>query len=283
MVAIRRFGPVTQIRMARGLAGRPLYWVCAFLVDGLLIDTGCVHTAAELVAALRGARVAQVLNTHHHEDHVGGNAAVSAHLDLPIRIHPLGLERLRRPDRGLPLYRRVVWGTPAPFDAEPLGDTVATERYTFRVVHSPGHSADQIVLFEERMGWLFGADIYLGARVKYLRRDERLGESLVSLRRIAALPIGTLFCSLSGTIADGRSALAAKLAYWEEVCQRVEALRAAGRTPGQVRRAVLGTEGLLRWVSGGDFAKQHLVSEALRLIAGDAGGPAAGGSGRETA
>ncbi|MDR7520856.1 MAG: MBL fold metallo-hydrolase [Armatimonadota bacterium] len=265
MIRVRTYGPVTQFRMARVAFGRPLYWVCAFHVDGLVIDTGCAHTAAEFAAALDGYAVRQVVNTHHHEDHVGGNAAVGARAGLRARIHPLGIERLRHPDPHLPIYRRVVWGTPPPCDPEPLGGELTTDRYAFRVIHAPGHSPDQVVLFEERTGWLFAADLYLGERVKYLRRDEHLGESLASLRHVAALPVRRLFCSLGAVIDDGQRALAAKLAYWEGLCARVWQLAAAGRSPSQIRREVLGREGLLRWVSGGDFAKQHLVNEALRL------------------
>ncbi|MDR7484155.1 MAG: MBL fold metallo-hydrolase [Armatimonadota bacterium] len=268
MVRIRSFGPVTQFRMARAALGQPLYWVCAFHVDGLLIDTGCAHTTEEFAAALDGDAVRQVVNTHHHEDHVGGNAALAARAGLRARIHPLGIERLRHPDPHLSLYRRVVWGTPPPCDPEPLGEEISTDRYTFRVIHAPGHSPDQVVLFEERAGWLFGADLYLGERVKYLRRDERLGESLASLRRVAALPVRRPFCSFGAVIDDGQRALAAKLAYWEGLCARVWELAAAGRSPAQIRRQVLGREGLLRWVTGGDFAKQHLVTEALRLAGG---------------
>ncbi len=263
MIRIRAYGPVTQIRMARAVAGRPLYWTCAYHVDGLLIDTGCRRTAGELVAALAGYEVTQVVNTHHHEDHVGGNAAVEARFGIRARIHPLGTERLRYPGTELPLYRWFVWGRPTPYDPAPLGERVATGRYAFRVIHAPGHSDDQVVLFEERTGWLFGADAYLGQRVMYLRRDERLHESLESLRRIAALPISRLFCGLGAVCDDGPAALRGKIAFWEEICQRAGELHAAGRSAGEIRRALLGAEGFLNWVSAGDFAKQHLVNQAL--------------------
>jgi len=274
VILIRRYGPVTQIRMARALARRPLYWTCAYHVDGLLIDTGCVHTAGELAAALDGSGLTQLVNTHHHEDHVGGNAAIGARFGVQAHIHPLGIERLRHPDAHLPLYRRVVWGRPAPYDPLPLGDSVATDRYSFHVLHAPGHSTDQVVLFEEREGWLFSADLFLGERVKYLRRDERLGDSLESLRRVAALPVTRLFCGLGAVMDDGRGALRGKLAYWEEVCQRVVGLRAAGMSAAEIRRSILGAEGFMRWISSGDFCKQYLVDQVLSIGArGSSQGP----------
>jgi hypothetical protein len=47
------YGPITRIHLARTFLGRPLYTVEAYLVDGLLIDTGCPATASELVAWCR--------------------------------------------------------------------------------------------------------------------------------------------------------------------------------------------------------------------------------------
>lgn len=38
-------GPITRLHMAWTFLGRPLYTVEAYLVDGLLIDTGCPGTA----------------------------------------------------------------------------------------------------------------------------------------------------------------------------------------------------------------------------------------------
>ncbi len=49
MLQINHFGPVTQIKIGRELEGRVLYWTAAYLVDGLLIDTGCPHTPERLV------------------------------------------------------------------------------------------------------------------------------------------------------------------------------------------------------------------------------------------
>lgn len=49
MIEIGAFEEITQIRMSREIGGKPVYWVAAYLVDGLLIDTGCSYTARELV------------------------------------------------------------------------------------------------------------------------------------------------------------------------------------------------------------------------------------------
>ena len=44
MIETASFEEVTQIRMSREIGGKPVYWVAAYLVDGLIIDTGCSYT-----------------------------------------------------------------------------------------------------------------------------------------------------------------------------------------------------------------------------------------------
>ncbi|MHA1362383.1 MAG: hypothetical protein ACTSP1_07580 [Candidatus Freyarchaeota archaeon] len=59
MIEVNCFGEVTQIKMSREVDGRPVYWTSAFLVDGLLIDTGPTLTAEELVEFLEGRKSAR--------------------------------------------------------------------------------------------------------------------------------------------------------------------------------------------------------------------------------
>ena len=73
MLRLTPFGDITRFDLARTLAGRGRYWTTAYLVDGLLVDTGCAHSALELAAALADSRVDRIVNTHTHEDHIGAN------------------------------------------------------------------------------------------------------------------------------------------------------------------------------------------------------------------
>ncbi len=67
---------VTRFDLARTLFGRGRYWTTAYLVDGMLVDTGCADTAEEIVQALAGTPLVRIVNTHSHEDHISANAAL---------------------------------------------------------------------------------------------------------------------------------------------------------------------------------------------------------------
>jgi glyoxylase-like metal-dependent hydrolase (beta-lactamase superfamily II) len=119
VLKVNRYGGIAQLMMGREMDGSVLYWTAAYLVDGLLIDTGCAYTADELGRFLGEQEVEQVVNTHHHEDHVGANSFIQQQLGLEIYAHPLAIPLL---NRRLPLreYQEMVWGYPEPAAAQPL-------------------------------------------------------------------------------------------------------------------------------------------------------------------
>jgi glyoxylase-like metal-dependent hydrolase (beta-lactamase superfamily II) len=73
MLKATQVGDVTEIKMGRSLDGETaLYWVSAYLIDDILIDSGCDYSKNELAEFLQDKRVSVIVNTHHHEDHIGG-------------------------------------------------------------------------------------------------------------------------------------------------------------------------------------------------------------------
>jgi len=262
MLETRTAGPITRLYLARTAFGRPLYTVNAYLVDGLLIDAGCPATASELVAWCRGRNVRRVVNTHHHEDHAGGDRALQRVLGLPVAAPAKAVPLLAHPRR-LHLYRRIVWGQPRGVAVEPLGERVETARYCFQVIPTPGHSPDHVCLFEREQGWLFGGDLFVHERVRYLRSDEDVGEILKSLRLALALRPRLLICSHAGFVEDACGAIARKIAYWEDLAERARALRRQGFSLPEVTGRLLGPEDLMTRLSRGHFAKANLVRALL--------------------
>ncbi|OYV95731.1 MAG: hypothetical protein B7Z68_06820 [Acidobacteria bacterium 21-70-11] len=174
VVIATRFGDITRFDLARAVLGRGRYWTTAYLVDGLMVDSGCRHSAPELARLLEGETVTHLVNTHAHEDHIGGNEAVlRLNPKVEIIAHPLALRVLRDPRREQPLhpYRHVMWGMPRPSDAHAAadGEVIETAHHRFQVVFTPGHSDDHLCLFEPGTGWAFTGDLFVGGRDRALR------------------------------------------------------------------------------------------------------------------
>ena len=255
-------GPITRIHLARTFLGRQLYTVQAYLVDGLLVDTGCPATASELVAWCRERDVRQVVNTHHHEDHSGGNWALQKALGLPIAAPPQAVHILAGFPR-LEFYRRVVWGQPGNVAVEPLGNVVETDRYRFEVISTPGHCPDHVCLFEREQGWLLSGDLFIHERVRYLRSDEDVSCTLRSLRLALALQPRLLVCSHAGLVKDACGSLARKIAFWEDLAERGKELRQQGLSARAVTDRLLGPEDVMTRLSRGHFSKMNLMRALL--------------------
>jgi glyoxylase-like metal-dependent hydrolase (beta-lactamase superfamily II) len=255
---------VIRFRMARELLGKPFYFTAAYWVDGLLVDSGCAHTARQLLSALKGWRVDQVVNTHSHEDHIGANAKVQETFHCPILAHPEALPVLQNPKlQPLQLYRRFFWGWPKPSEGEPVGESVETEHYRFRVIHTPGHSPDHVCLFEPDQGWLFSGDAYIGGQDRALREGYDIYGIIASLKKLAELPVQTIFSGSGSVRTNGVQQLQEKIAYLEDLGKRIRALRAEGLSARRIHRRVLGRELPISYFTLGHFSGLRLIQSYL--------------------
>jgi glyoxylase-like metal-dependent hydrolase (beta-lactamase superfamily II) len=270
MLKITSYGEVTRFDLARTLAGRGRYWTTAYLVDGMLVDTGCAHSAPELVRALAGATPERIVNTHTHEDHIGANGRLQrGPAGLEILVHPLALPVLADPRRAQPLhpYRRVLWGWPEPSQGQavPDGAIIETAHHSFQVIYTPGHSPDHLCLYEPRQGWLFTGDLFVGGQERALRAGYAIWQIIASLRRMADLPATRLFPGSARVRDNPAEALAAKIAYLETLGERVIELHRQGRGVSDIVRAVCGGPMLIELITLGHFTRRHLVLSYLGL------------------
>ncbi len=257
-------GGTVTLRLARDLRLVPQYHTAAFWIDGLLVDTGCAHTAGQLLAAILDWPVEQVVNTHSHEDHIGANTDVQSRFHCPIRAHSAALPILANP-RLQPLqpYRRLYWGWPKPCRAEAVGEYVETRHHRFQVIPTPGHSPDSISLFEPEQGWLFTGDAYVGGRDRALRDGYDIYGIIASLKRLAELPVRAVFSGSGSVRTNGAEPLRDKAAYLEEMGTRIRALHDQGLSPRQIRRRLLGPEMSLAYLTLGHFSGMRLVQAYL--------------------
>ena len=255
---------VTRYDLARALAGKGRYWTTAYLVDGLLLDSGCAHTALEFVHSLGGRPLTHLFNTHTHEDHIGANGPLQRlHPDLRILAHPLALPVLAEPRRRQPLhpYRRLFWGWPEPSIAQAVsdGELIATHSHQFQVIYTPGHSPDHACLYEPQRGWLFTGDLFVGGRDRALRLGYDIWEIIASLKRVASLPLTRMFHGSARVPENPRAALLQKIAYLEELGGRVMDLHRHGWSVPAIVREVCGKTMWVEWITLGNFSRRRLV------------------------
>ncbi len=251
--------------MCRTLLGRPLRRSCAFLVDGLLIETGSPAGAPELLAALRGSPVDKAAVSHLHEDHAGGIAALAA-AGVPVLAPPEALDYLAAPPR-LPFYRRLAFGPQQPAQANGLGEALETGLYRFRVLPTPGHTPDHRVFFEPAQGWLFSGDLFVSERLHYLYRKEDLGVLLSSLDQVLCLDFDAIFCTHRGYVPQGKKRLAAKRHNLLLLLSEALRLQRKGLSPSQITSRLLGPPGFASIISLGEFSKGNLTRALLALAA----------------
>lgn len=264
MIKTESFGEIVQVMMGRELDGSVLYWTTAYLIDGLLIDSGCAHTAEELIHFLEGEEVEQVVNTHHHEDHIGANSLLQSRRDLPIYAHSLAVPLI---NSRLPLreYQEMVWGYPEPSVVQPLPKKLKTDRYLFEIIETPGHSADHISLFERENGWCFTGDLFVSEDLKMLRADEDIDGITASLEKLLALGTEdlTLFTSLGRVFTGGRKAITAFLDHIHHLRNRVVGLAGENLAAPEIRDRIFGRETQLAPLTGGHFSRLNLVEQLM--------------------
>jgi glyoxylase-like metal-dependent hydrolase (beta-lactamase superfamily II) len=257
-------GEVIRLRVANKVIGQPAYFTAAYWVDGLLIDTGCAHTSRQLSEAVKDWHIAQVVNTHSHEDHIGANAAVAAMSGCKILAHPLALPILANPKlQPLQPYRRLFWGWPQPSQGEAIGKVVRTEHHCFQVIPTPGHSPDHICLFEPEQGWLFTGDSYIGGRDQALRQGYDIQGIIASLSRMAELPVQSIYSGSGSVRSAGVEPLLEKIAYLQELGAQVQALHEQGLSARQIRRRLLGPNMPITYITLGHFSAMHLIRSYL--------------------
>lgn len=258
MLQTSQYKQVLQFRMGHPVQGQVLYWCAAYLVHGLLIDTGCAHTAAELLTALRPAPPRLVVNTHYHEDHIGANALLASELGLELLAPAASLPRLAQ-GYSLPPYRQMVWGLPQPSQAKALGPEVVCQGQRFQVIDTPGHTEDHVVFWLDQAGWAFSGDLFISTQPRPCRREDRPAQTLESLKRLAGLEPGVLFTGLGQIVEPAGPALAQAIEALEEVKLRVADLGRQGLEPEQMVTAIFGRESHLTEQTDGYISYLNLI------------------------
>jgi glyoxylase-like metal-dependent hydrolase (beta-lactamase superfamily II) len=145
--------------------------ICAWLVDGVLVDPGPQSTERTLLAALDGEPPRALLLTHIHFDHAGATGSLLRRWpDLPVYVHERGAPHLVNPERLVASAGRLyggdeglrrLWGEVVPVPEGNLRVLSGGERDVegaFRVAYTPGHASHHVSYLHEPSGWAFVGD-----------------------------------------------------------------------------------------------------------------------------
>src|SRR5262249_31160105 len=129
-----------------------------------VVDTGYGAHAAQTVAliehALGGKPLGELVNTHCHSDHMGGNAAVQMRFRCRTRI-PQGEAPLidRWDDRELILSAADQRAERFTYDATfRSGDSLRMGEYDWRVLAAPGHDLHAAMFYSPETRILISGD-----------------------------------------------------------------------------------------------------------------------------
>jgi glyoxylase-like metal-dependent hydrolase (beta-lactamase superfamily II) len=161
-----------------------------YLIDAGMSDEVCwnalIHTLE--VNHLSLSDLTGIILTHHHIDHMGLVDRIVTDNQMPVFVHPEAIPRLkrepvfleRRADFFETLYKEMGCGEAGEQQARyvreaigknkdntlkvcltPIEEGIMT-KIQLNVIETPGHAPDQIALYDEKRGWLFGGDLLIG-------------------------------------------------------------------------------------------------------------------------
>jgi glyoxylase-like metal-dependent hydrolase (beta-lactamase superfamily II) len=147
--------------------------ICAYEVDGAIVDPGPASTVDTLIDRLGPVEPRALMLTHIHLDHAGATGVLCRRYPkLKVYVHELGAPHLVDPSKLLKSAGRLygadmweLWGEVAPVPEERIttlsgGETVEG----FRVAYTPGHASHHVSYLYEESGDAYVGDV-AGVRI----------------------------------------------------------------------------------------------------------------------
>jgi ribonuclease/clavin/mitogillin len=133
-----------------------------------------------------GRRLAAVVLTHHHRDHVGAAHVCAERYRVPIWAHALTAEVLKS--------KLIISRELQDADRLELGQAPDGHSWFLETLHTPGHAAGHLAFYEPHYRLLFAGDmVSTQSSILIVPPDGDLATYLTSLQRLRALDCRLLF------------------------------------------------------------------------------------------
>lgn len=164
--------------------------------SGLGLSFGGQKKSTEILEdAITSKNITQILLTHGHIDHVGGIMALQPKLHLDVIASEIEAQHLKSGDSS---YIEPFMGSQcSPLDISQEvaeGDVFHIGKFSFDVLHTPGHTHGSISLWDGRNKILISGDTVF-PQGSFGRTDLRTGSSeqmVASLERLSDLDVHVL-------------------------------------------------------------------------------------------
>jgi len=186
--------------------------------EPILIDTGYIthfeETERQLIKlGVDPSQVRLIVCTHTHWDHIGGNRIIQDRSGCEIAQHSIG-KYFEDTHNDWATWSKYFDQKAEFFDCTcPLedGDVVDIGPYAFRVIYTPGHASDGIVLYNEKNRVLISSDtlweqdmVVLNIRIEGSTAPHRL---LESLEKVESLEVKMVYPGHGSPFKDFRGAI----------------------------------------------------------------------------
>jgi len=263
------YGDIKGVRVGGSIFGSPLMTVIFYHLDDILIDTGPYCARVSIKKYIECNKIDKALLTHYHEDHAG-NARFLVDNGIRVFGHEKTVSKLEKKNRLKP-YEHILFGKLESVTIDLLPTVVNTEHFNLVPIHTPGHSCDHTVYHEPNRGWLFSGDLFLGAKIKYWRRDEDMRATLESLDQVLKLDFGCLFCGHNPKLKNPKKHIEQKKHYLLELIHKVRCLRDLGHCRNEVINIL--TKGkevrFAKLFTLGDASYKNMIVAAMEVAASE--------------
>jgi len=170
----------------------------------ILIDTGYISDFSDTKKHLESLGVeiedvSQIINTHCHCDHIGGNRIVQEESGCDIALHSMGKHFMDTRDDWSTWWR--YYNQEADFfDCTQVlkdGDIINVGPHEFEILYTPGHASDGIVLYNKKEKILISSDTLwendLAVMTIRIEGSTALFQMMASLERLESLDISMVY------------------------------------------------------------------------------------------